>query len=80
MTIGNGDDLKSVQDILGHSTLALTMNTYAKATDSGKCRATDVLPFATMSSPEGIIPMQNARAARTPNVDTTQNAKRQWVA
>ena len=33
MTIGNGADPKSVQDILGHSTLALTMKTYAKATD-----------------------------------------------
>ena len=34
MTIGNGADPKSVQDILGHSTLALTMKTYAKATDA----------------------------------------------
>ena len=69
MAIGNGADPKSVQDILGHSTLALTMNTYAKATNSGKRHA---IPFATMSGSEDVIPMQKVCAARATNSVATQ--------
>ena len=67
MAIGNGADPKSVQDILGHSTLALTMNTYAKATNSGKRHATAAIPFATMSGSEHVIPRQKVCAARATN-------------
>ena len=80
MTIGNGTDPKSVQEILGHSTLALTMNTYAKATDSGKRRATAVLPFATMSGLEHVIPMQNVCALRATDYESKQSIKWQGVA
>ena len=80
MAIGNGADPKSVQDILGHSTLALTMNTYTKATNSGKRHATAAIPFATMSGPEHVIAIQNVCAARATNFKSTQNAKRQGVA
>ena len=80
MAIGNGADPKSVQDILGHSTLALTMSTYAKATNSGKRHATAAIPFATMSDSEHVIPMQNVCAAHATDSDSPQVPTRQRLA
>ena len=48
LAIANGADPKSVQDILGHSTVELTMRVYAKAMDTMKRRAVAALPFARM--------------------------------
>ena len=65
MTLENGASPKAIQAILGHSTLAMTMGVYAKATDRGKRDAVGALPFASMSAPEGVLTMQNAQALRT---------------
>ncbi len=43
--IENGGSPKAVQEIIGHSTLAMTMNVYAKAADESKRKAIDCLPF-----------------------------------
>ncbi|MBW3599058.1 MAG: site-specific integrase [Planctomycetes bacterium] len=80
LTIDGGASPKAVQAILGHSTLAMTMNIYAKATESAKRDAIASLPFgATVSRPRHVLaipkPVQNAHAARTnkkisPKTDT----------
>jgi integrase len=45
MSLESGASPKAVQDILGHSTLALTMGTYAKANGASKRNA---VAFATL--------------------------------
>ncbi|MCH8923071.1 MAG: site-specific integrase [Planctomycetes bacterium] len=72
LTLENGASPKAVQAILGHSTLALTMGVYARATDRAKRDAVGALPFASMSAPEGVIPMQKAHALRTVRKSSTQ--------
>jgi len=47
LAIENGGSPKAVQDIVGHSTLGLTMGIYAKARDGAKRDAVNGLPFAT---------------------------------
>ncbi len=65
LALEHGARPKAVQDILGHSTLSLTMGIYAKATEQSKREAVSVLPFASSSSPEHIIPMQSAHTVST---------------
>lgn len=43
LTIANGASPRAVQEILGHSTLDLTMKTYARATEGSKRRAVEAL-------------------------------------
>lgn len=66
LSIENGGDPKSVQEILGHSTLALTMGVYAKARGSAKRSAVNALPFATVSEPlaRDVINIDEARKQR----------------
>jgi integrase/recombinase XerD len=45
MSIDCGADPKSVQGILGHKTLDMTMRIYTKISETGKRRAVEVLPF-----------------------------------
>ena len=75
VAIENGASPKAIQAILGHSSLALTMNIYSKATDRAKRDAVDALPFGNVSAPDGVIAMPNEHAARTSKKDATQPVK-----
>ena len=55
LALENGASPKAVQDILGHSTLAMTMNVYAKATERAKRDAISALPFANSSTPCALV-------------------------
>jgi integrase len=68
LSLEHGANPKAVQAILGHSTLALTMEVYAKATDRSKREAVSVLPFATASTPRHVVPM------RTRTVTSPENS------
>jgi integrase len=59
LSLEHGANPKAVQRILGHSTLALTMNVYAKATERGKREAIGVLPYADMDAPDHVISIEN---------------------
>lgn len=59
LTLEHGANPKDVQAILGHSTLAMTMSVYTKATERGKRAAVSALPFAKVSAPSGIVALQN---------------------
>ena len=72
IALENGASPKAVQALLGHSTLELTMDIYARATDRAKRNAIGALPFADVSSPEGVISMQPAHTARTSKKGDTQ--------
>ncbi|MEX0938550.1 MAG: tyrosine-type recombinase/integrase [Pirellulales bacterium] len=72
LMLERGANPKAVQAILGHSTLTMTMNVYAKATDRSMRDAVALLSGTKASPPEGILAMhrddkgaenrQNARA------------------
>lgn len=49
LTLENGAIPKAIQAMLGHSTLALTMGVYAKATEKAKRDAINVLPWAVVA-------------------------------
>ena len=53
-----GANPKAVQAILGHSTLAMTMDVYAKATERSKRAAISVLPFAKASGPDHVLDLE----------------------
>jgi integrase len=73
LAIENGASPKAVQSILGHSTLALTMGTYAKATERAKRDAVSALPFAKASTPAHIVSLDKARTVcSTPISNSTQ--------
>ena len=72
LALENGASPKAVQAILGHSTLALTMGVYAKATDRAKRAAIGALPFAKVSAPEHLIPVQTVSKVCPSNSDATQ--------
>jgi hypothetical protein len=59
LALENGASPKAIQAILGHSTLGMTMNVYAKATERSKREAIAALPFATSSAPEHVISVQS---------------------
>lgn len=63
LTLEHGASPKAIQAILGHSTLALTMGTYAKATERAKRDAVGVLPFLKVSTPPHVVSMDKARTA-----------------
>jgi integrase len=65
LALEHGASPKAVQAILGHSTLALTMGVYARATERSKRDAIGVLPFAKVSAPDHVIAVQTERRART---------------
>lgn len=75
LSLEHGASPKAIQTILGHSTLALTMGVYARATDRTKREAIGLLPFAgKMSAPDHAVefPVQTAHKARTSIVDKSQ--------
>lgn len=55
LMLAGGGDPKSVQDILGHSTLDLTMRVYAKVTSAGKRNAIAAIPLGTVKTPDHIL-------------------------
>lgn len=61
LSLEHGASPKAVQAILGHSTLALTMNVYAKATEKAKREAIAALPFAKITTPAHVVSMPSAR-------------------
>jgi integrase len=65
LTLEHGANPKAVQAILGHTTLAMTMNVYAKATERAKREVISSLPFAIASAPDHVIPVQNGHAVAT---------------
>lgn len=65
LSLEHGGNPKAIQMIVGHSSLEMTMNVYAKATDKSKREAVAALPFTKVSTPDHIIPMQNAHKVRT---------------
>lgn len=72
LAIEHGANPKDVQAILGHSTLALTMNVYSKATERGKRAAVGVLPFASATAPSHVVSLQNERKVCASSTVETQ--------
>ncbi len=72
LALENGASPKAIQAILGHSTLGMTMNVYAKATERAKREAITALPFATSKAPEHIISVQSGRNVAATNSNATQ--------
>ncbi len=50
LALENGANPKAVQEILGHSTLTMTMNVYAKATETAKRAAVNIIPFGARTA------------------------------
>ena len=65
LALEHGGNPKAIQMIVGHSSLEMTMNVYAQATDKSKREAVAALPFTKVSTPAHIIPMQDAHKVRT---------------
>lgn len=74
LAIENGADPKSVQEIIGHSTLALTMNVYTKARSQAKREAINALPFAKASAPKvrDVISIEEGRKTKKKPASTTK--------
>jgi hypothetical protein len=62
LALEHGATPRAVQEIVGHSTLNLTMRVYARVTDRSKQQAIRALPFAQVSPPDAT---QTERAVRT---------------
>jgi integrase len=63
LALEGGASPKAVQAILGHSTLALTMGVYARATDRAKRQVIASLPFARVTEPEHLIQISQLASA-----------------
>ncbi len=72
LTIENGASPKAVQEILGHSTLAMTMSVYSKATDRAKRAAVSALPFAKAAQPSHVSPLQHEHSLHASDSDAMQ--------
>lgn len=72
LALEHGGNPKAIQMIVGHSSLEMTMNVYAKATDKSKREAVSVLPFAKASAPAHIIPIQDAHTMRTSTEESSE--------
>jgi len=55
LAMENGANPKAVQAILGHSTLAMTMGIYTKATEKSKREAVAAIPFAKVTAPKHVL-------------------------
>jgi integrase len=73
LALEHGGSPKAIQMIVGHSSLEMTMNIYAKATDRSKRDAVAALPFAKVSTPAHIIPMQHAHRMRTSKLESPED-------
>lgn len=72
LAIDGGANPKAVQNIVGHKSERMTMGVYAKATERGKRAAVACLPFAKVTTPGYIVPMQNEHSVRTTNSESSQ--------
>jgi hypothetical protein len=70
---------KAVQEILGHSTLDLTMRLYARATERAKREAVSALPFATVTQPSHVIAVESAHTVRTGSQKKAQHLTKKRV-
>ncbi|RCS53972.1 site-specific integrase [Bremerella cremea] len=63
LALESGGTPKAVQEILGHSTLDMTMKVYNRARSESKRTAVGALPFATVTTPEkrDVISIEEAR-------------------
>ncbi len=74
--IVNGTDPKTVQELLGHKSLAMTMNLYAKVHRGTKRQALSRLPWGSgASGPEHVVPLAHARGG--PKADPSPNVAAQ---
>lgn len=80
LSIDNGASPKAVQAILGHSTLAMTMTIYAKATERAKRQAVAALPFAKVSNPSHMVSMPDVDTTCTSPSDNSQSIENKGVA
>ncbi len=55
LAIANGASPKDVQEILGHSTLEMTMRVYTKTTERSKRAAIGAIPFLKVSAPGHVL-------------------------
>ncbi len=78
--IASGADPKSVQAILGHATLEMTLNLYAKATAGGKIAAIEGVSYgpAEKSDP-GTLKFLGVRNTDTDPTERTANTAKQGV-
>jgi integrase len=71
--ITGGTDPKTVQELLGHRTLEMTMNLYAKINAGNKRQAISTLTYGKgVSSPEGvvgIVPLRKSSSGRQDRID-----------
>lgn len=74
LSIEHGGNPKAVQAIVGHSSLEMTMNVYAKVTERGVREAIAALPFAKISAPAHVISLQDAHTTRTNDADKPKGA------
>lgn len=74
LALQGGAAPKDVQAIMGHSTLAMTMNVYAKATEAGKRNAIAALPFAKVSEPAHVVSFPVVRTAYAKDYETISEA------
>ena len=68
VAMSNGAKPRTIQAILGHKTLDMTMRVYAKVTSSSMRDAVAALPFATMSAPD-VVRFESAHNARASTSD-----------
>jgi integrase len=80
LALENGASPKAVQAILGHATLGMTMNVYAKATERAKRDAITALPFASSSTPDHVIAVQNGHTVATVSIASTQRISHKRLA
>jgi integrase len=80
LALENGASPKAVQAILGHATLGMTMNVYAKATERAKRDAITALPFATSSAPAHIVSVHSGRKVAASNFESSQHNGSQRLA
>jgi integrase len=79
ISLEHGAAAKAIQAIVGHSTLAMTTDVYAKATDQSKRAAIDSLPFAKAKTPDHILTMQDAHKSVTANSEESFETVKQGV-
>lgn len=66
--IDGGASPKAVQDVVGHSTLNLTMGIYAKSSDQSKRSAVGSLPYvSSVSSPSHVLPISATAPKQRPS-------------
>ena len=66
LALEGGATPKAVQEIVGHRTLDMTMNVYARATEQGKRQVITALGFGKASMPDHVLSIQGTVSKRRP--------------